>query len=120
MESDLFSYFKSTKTSSKTVESIPKPKYEVGSMALTAICDRGIGGKYLVTNFSRNCKGYIDYKELNFSHNPEAISHYTHPGEFLVAQVVKGENPKHIQLSLNLLNNNLNEKQIRVGQVVMG
>lgn len=80
MEGDLFSYFKASKTSCKTVESVPKPKYEVGSTVLTAICDRGIGGKYLVANFSRNLKGYLDYKELNSSHNPEAISHFTSPG----------------------------------------
>ena len=41
---------------------IPLPKFEVGSLEMTAITDRGIGGKYLVTNFFRNKKGYIDYK----------------------------------------------------------
>jgi hypothetical protein len=39
----------------------------VGSTILTCICDRGIGGKYLVTNLFRNKKGYIDYKEVSQS-----------------------------------------------------
>lgn len=90
LEGDLYSYFKSTKVSCKSVEAIPKPKYEVGSYCLTAVCDRGIGGKYLVTSFSRNLKGYIDYKQLNSTHNPESISQYAGPGEFLLTQVVKG------------------------------
>lgn len=47
------------------MESVPEPKFEIGSLVLTAICDRGIGGKFLVTNFFRNKKGYIDYKEIS-------------------------------------------------------
>jgi hypothetical protein len=39
----------------------------VGSTILTCICDRGIGGKYLVTNLFRNKKGYIDFKEISQS-----------------------------------------------------
>lgn len=119
-EGDLYSYFKTTKLSCKTVEVVPKPKYEVGSLVLTAVCDRGIGGKYVVTSFSRNAKGYIDYKQLSTSHNPDAISQITGPGGFLIAQAIKGDNPKHIQLSLANLNGNLNEKQIRVGQCIPG
>lgn len=69
-EGDLISFFKTTKLDCKNVEAVPKPKYEVGSQVLTAVCDRGIGGKYLVTSFSRNTKGYIDYKQLSSSHNP--------------------------------------------------
>lgn len=87
---------------------------------LTAICDRGIGGKYLVASFSRNLKGYIDYKQLNSTHNPEAIAQYTTPGEFVLAKVVKGDNAKHTQLSLSAPNGEVNEKQLRVGQVLAG
>jgi len=83
-EGDLFSYFKATRLSCKSVEAVPKPKYELGSLVLTAVCDRGIGGKYLVTSFSRNTKGYIDYKQLSSSHNPEAIGQYKGPGEFVI------------------------------------
>jgi hypothetical protein len=46
---------------------VPEPKFEVGSLILTSICDRGIGGKYLVANLFRNKKGYIDYKEISQS-----------------------------------------------------
>lgn len=46
---------------------MPEPKFEVGSLILTSICDRGIGGKYLVANLFRNKKGYIDYKEISQS-----------------------------------------------------
>jgi hypothetical protein len=45
----------------KSFESVPEPKLETGALVLTAICDRGIGGKYLVTNLFRNKKAYIDY-----------------------------------------------------------
>jgi len=35
------------------------------------VSDRGIGGKYMVTNLFRNKKGYIDYKEVSQAHNGE-------------------------------------------------
>ncbi len=43
---------------------MPEPKLDVGAQVLTAVCDRGIGGKYLVTNLFRNKKGYIDYSDI--------------------------------------------------------
>lgn len=63
----------SSKITCKNIDSIPQPKYLIGTFVLTAIADRGIGGKYIVTNFNRNKKGYIDYKQLDISHNPGAI-----------------------------------------------
>lgn len=43
---------------------MPEPKLDVGAIVLSAICDRGIGGKYLVTNLFRNKKGYIDFLDI--------------------------------------------------------
>lgn len=37
---------------------------DVGTVAMVAVCDRGIGGKYLVANLFRNKKGYIDYTDI--------------------------------------------------------
>jgi len=43
---------------------VPEPKIEQGATVLAAVCDRGIGGKYLVTNLNRNKKGYIDFTDV--------------------------------------------------------
>jgi hypothetical protein len=43
---------------------VPEPKLEAGSQVLAAICDRGIGGKYLVANLFRNKKAYIDFTDV--------------------------------------------------------
>jgi hypothetical protein len=48
----------------KNFQSVPEPKLEQGSIVLAAICDRGIGGKYLVANLFRNKKAYIDYTDI--------------------------------------------------------
>ena len=85
----------------KSIETIPQPKFEVGSIVLTAIADRGIGGKYLVSNFFRNKKGYIDYKEISQLHDPQAIENYTYPGDYIVSSVIRGMNPNSIQLSMS-------------------
>lgn len=62
LQKDLFNFYTINKVSLKMMESVPEPKFEVGSILLVAICDRGIGGKYLVANLFRNKKGYIDFK----------------------------------------------------------
>ena len=61
---DLFNFYTINKISLKGFENVPEPKLEVGSLVLTAVCDRGIGGKYLVTNLFRNKKAYIDYGDV--------------------------------------------------------
>lgn len=120
LDSDIYSYFVSSKLTCKNIEAIPQPKYSVGTSVLTAIADRGIGGKYLVTNFNRNKKGYVDYKQLDISHNPGAIEVYEQPGEFVLAKVVKGENETKTQLTLSDVNKELDESTLREGQVVFG
>ena len=40
---------------------------------LTAVCDRGIGGKYLVTNLYRNKKAYLDYLDVPMHGKPSRI-----------------------------------------------
>jgi hypothetical protein len=62
LQRDLFNFFSINKTALRNFESVPEPKFEVGSTVLTALCDRGIGGKYLVSNIFRNKKCYIDFK----------------------------------------------------------
>lgn len=62
LQKDLYNFYTINKISLKAMESVPEPKFEVGSIILACICDRGIGGKYLVANLFRNKKGYIDYK----------------------------------------------------------
>jgi len=64
LQKDLFNFYTINKISLKRFESVPEPKLEAGSSVLTAICDRGIGGKYLVTNLFRNKKAYIDYNDV--------------------------------------------------------
>lgn len=71
---------------------------------MAALCDRGIGGKFLVANIFRNKKCYIDYKEVslfnNEKKNQEVLEKYDQPGEFVIGTVVKGINPNHVQLSM--------------------
>ena len=43
----------------------------MGSAVLTAVCDRGIGGKYLVTNLYRNKKAYLDYLDVPMHGNSQ-------------------------------------------------
>lgn len=73
---------------------------------MTAICDRGIGGKYLVTNLFRNKKAYIDYTEVPLQHTNEqsaieALEAYQSPGDFVVGGVTKPRSTGKIQLSLS-------------------
>jgi hypothetical protein len=64
LQKDLFNFYTINKISLKNFESVPEPRLEVGSQVLAAICDRGIGGKYLVANLFRNKKAYIDYTDV--------------------------------------------------------
>ena len=64
LQKDLFNFYTINKISLKNFESVPEPRLEVGSLVLAAICDRGIGGKYLVANLFRNKKAYIDYTDV--------------------------------------------------------
>ena len=64
LQKDLYNFYIVNKVSLKSFENVPEPKLEVGSLVLTAVCDRGIGGKYLVTNLFRNKKAYIDYTDV--------------------------------------------------------
>lgn len=41
---------------------------------MAAICDRGIGGKYLVTNLFRNKKGFIDYTDIPLNKKSQQAS----------------------------------------------
>ena len=112
IDSDLYSFFSTSRANCKSVEAVPQPKYLIGSYVLTAIADRGIGGKYLVTNFPRNKKGYLDYKQLDISHNPGAIEVYSQPGEFVMAKIIKGENVSKVQLTLSDINKELLESSL--------
>lgn len=116
----MYSFFVASKATCKSIDAVPQPKYSIGTYVLTAIADRGIGGKYLVTNFNRNKKGYIDYKQLDISHNPGAIEVYDRPGDFVMAQVIKGENETKTQLTLSDINARLDESTLREGQIVYG
>jgi hypothetical protein len=69
LQRDLLNFFTINKTTLKNFTSVPEPKFEVGSTILTALCDRGIGGKFLVGNLFRNKKCYIDYKEMSLFNN---------------------------------------------------
>ena len=64
LQKDLYNFYTINKASLKNFEAVPEPKLDVGSQVLTAVCDRGIGGKYLVTNLFRNKKGYIDFTDI--------------------------------------------------------
>ena len=106
LQKDLYNFFTVNKISLKAFENVPEPKLEVGSLVLTAICDRGIGGKYLVSNLFRNKKAYIDYTDItlqkgNEQSSVEALEAYQGPGDFVVGSVVKPRNPGKIQLSLS-------------------
>jgi hypothetical protein len=91
---------------------------------LAAVCDRGIGGKYLVTNLFRNKKGYIDYTDIslvrkNEQASIEALEAYQGPGDFLIGALIKPRNPGKIQISLSEIED-VNEKMLRVGQILVG
>lgn len=73
---------------------------------LSAVCDRGIGGKYLVTNLFRNKKGYIDFTDIPLTRKSEqtsieALEAYQGPGDFLMGVLIKPRNPGKIQISLS-------------------
>jgi hypothetical protein len=77
----------------------------VGSLVLSAVCDRGIGGKYLVANLFRNKKAYIDYNDISLTKTNdqsavEALEAYQGPGDYVVGAIIKPRNPGKIQLSL--------------------
>lgn len=97
---------------------------DVGTFVMAAICDRGIGGKYLVANLFRNKKGYIDYVDIpstkkNEQAAIEALEAYQGPGDFVVGTLVKPRNAGKIQISLADIDE-VNEKILRVGQVLVG
>ena len=90
---------------------------------MAAICDRGIGGKYLVTNLFRNKKAYIDYTDVslvrgNEQSAVEALEAYQKPGDYVVGAVVKPRNSGKIQISLAHIED-INEKELRIGQVLV-
>ena len=121
---DLYNFFTINKISLKQFESVPEPKLETNSLVLAAICDRGIGGKYLVTNLFRNKKAYIDYNDVALQRTTEqasveALEAYQNPGDFVVGGVVKPRNPGKIQISLSQIEE-VNEKELRLGQVLIG
>lgn len=62
LQRDLYNFYTINKNALKNMEVIPEPKFDVGSSIMAAVCDRGIGGKFLVGNLFRNKKCYIDYK----------------------------------------------------------
>jgi hypothetical protein len=64
LQKDLYNFFTINKVSLRAFQSVPEPKLDVGALVLAAVCDRGIGGKYLVVNLYRNKKGYIDYTDI--------------------------------------------------------
>lgn len=103
------------------MESVPEPKFEVGSTVLVAICDRGIGGKYLVASLFRNKKGYIDFREVSQSKSGKddfsGIEAYQEAGDFVVCSVVKSISNNHLQLSISKFLD-LDPKCFRVGQVL--
>ena len=106
LQKDLYNFFTVNKISLKAFENVPEPKLEVGSLVLTAICDRGIGGKYIVSNLFRNKKAYIDYTDIalqkgNEQSSVEALEAYQGPGDFVVGSVIKPRNPGKIQISLS-------------------
>ena len=68
-----------------------------------------------MTNFYRNKKGYIDWKQISQSHDPQAIEAYRYPGDYVVATVTRGNNPKSIQLSLAEFIT-IDEQNLRIGQ----
>ena len=90
-------------------------------MVLTAICDRGIGGKYLLTNLFRNKKCYVDYKEVSHTKGKkdefEGIEAYNEAGDFVIGNVVKSINPPHLQISL-INFPKIDKKFLRVGQIL--
>ena len=100
LQHDLYNFYSLNRATIKSLEVIPEPKFEIGSNILTAICDRGISGKYLVANLFRNKKGYIDYKEIGQNGDIEIIERYHQPGDYVIAGVIKSTNPKNTQLSL--------------------
>lgn len=106
LQKDLFNFYTINKSSLKEFQTVPEPKFESGSLVLAAICDRGIGGKYLVANLFRNKKAYIDYTDVPLQHTNEqgaieALEAYDSPGDFIVGAVIKPRNPGKIQLSFS-------------------
>jgi hypothetical protein len=76
-----------------------------------------------VANLFRNKKAYIDYIDIplipkNEQNAIEAIEAYQNAGDFVVGRVVKPRNPSKIQISLAI--DELNEKHLRIGQVIVG
>jgi len=74
LQKDLFNFYTINKISLKNFEMVPEPKLEAGSQVLAAICDRGIGGKYLVANLFRNKKAYIDFTDVPLQKTNEQSS----------------------------------------------
>lgn len=96
----------------------------MGSFILTAVCDRGIGGKYLVANLFRNKKAYIDFVDVplvptNEQKAIEALEAYENAGDFIIGKVIKPRNPSKIQISLSGIED-INEKHLRIGQIIIG
>lgn len=124
LQKDLYNFYTINKISLKNFTAVPEPKLEQGSVVLAAICDRGIGGKYLVTNLFRNKKAYIDFSDIplepkNDKAALEALEAYQEAGEFVVGTVIKPRTANKIQISFSG-NEEVNEKIIRIGQVLVG
>lgn len=123
LQKDLFNFYTVNKSTLRNMDKIHEPKFEVGSFALIAICDRGIGGKFLVGNMYRNKKAYIDYKDISEikskKNEYEAIEAYKAPGDYVVGNVIKGRDSSHIQMRLCGWPA-LDTKVLRPGQVIIG
>ena len=88
---------------------------------MASVCDRGIGGKYLVANLFRNKKGYIDFKEVSQINSGKedysGIEAYNEAGDYVVCSVVKSISHNHLQLSMSKFIE-LDPKNFTVGQVL--
>ncbi len=96
----------------------------MGSQVLAAVCDRGIGGKYLVANLLRNKKAFIDYMDIPLQRTSEqgateALEAYQSPGDYIIGTAVKPRSVGKVQLSLSEIED-VNEKELRIGQVLVG
>jgi hypothetical protein len=108
LQKDLYNFYTINKISLKGFEAVPEPKLDIGTIVMAAVCDRGIGGKYLVTNLFRNKKGYIDYADIPFAKKSpqasiEALEAYQGAGDFVVGALVKPRNAGKIQISLSAI-----------------
>ncbi|CAD8043733.1 unnamed protein product [Paramecium primaurelia] len=121
LDQDILGYFqmKSQKILNIT-QKIPDQIFDIGSLHLGCVSQIGPNGAYLIINFTRNKKGFVDQHNLRDRKSVNGGDYKV--GEYVVTKVIEENKNNKVQLSLhpNVINDQLSVNQIVVGMQISG